>query len=330
MRQCEANVAATEQAVDKRARWDGTHAWRLGDVARIQAELDHCRASATLGAVRQSDPLVFGIERLRGARSTYFGDLSALEAALPPDRSRELAGAKARVAADRRLLADARVRRDQAEQALAVAQERHWGRKDKTAIRSATGRLDHAQDVVKAAESALARHAKELAAERASAKERDAAIAIATPERARLVSLVHELDMALDTTRPERVVAIATAAEPPEPVVQALGPVPASGGGQRVWCALASEMERDRDRGVWRDPIDHAGRHGIFARMYDGEREASERPDDLVRLGAEADPVAATVTSEPGAWERQLEDARDIIHFARTVERPGLDLELGL
>lgn len=327
VRQSEVEVADLEQAVAKRVEWDGTHGWRLGDVARIRAELDHYRASVTLGAVGQGDPLAFGIERLRSARAIYAGDLSAVEAARPPDRSRELALAKARVASDRRALADARVCRDEAEQALAVAQERHWGRKDKTANRSATARLDHAESVVKAAERSLAGDVKELAVERASTKERDAPIAAAAPERSRLVSVVRELDMALDVTRPERVVAIANGLDPTEPVVQALGPLPDTRGGQRVWCGLASEIETDRDRGVWRDPTDRVGQHSMFARAC-GERRVHDWPEDLIRAGAEADPVAATVVAEAGAWERQLEDAREVMHLALQVERPGLDLGL--
>ena len=329
VRQCETQIAELEEAVVQRSRWDGTHGWRLGNVARIQAELDHHRASVTLGAVRQGDPLAFGIDRLRSARATYAGDLSAVEAALPPDRSRELARAKAQVASDRRVLADARARRDGAEQALAVAQERHWGRKDKMAVRSATARLDHAEGQVTAAERSLAGQVKALAAERASAKERDAAVVVAAPERSRLVSVVRELDMALDATRPERVVAIATGVNPAEPVVQALGPLPATRGGQRVWCGLAGEIERDRDRGVWRDPNDHAGHHGMFARRYE-KGTAYDRPDDLIQVGSEADPVEAAVVAEPDAWKRQLEDARDVMHRALEVERQGLDLDLGL
>lgn len=160
--------------------------------------------------------------------------------------------------------------------------------------------LDHAEGVVKAAERSLAGDVKELAAERASTKERDAAIAAAAPEHSRLVSVVREIDMALDVTRPGRVVAIANGMDLREPVVQALGPLPEVRGGQRVWCGLASEIERDRDRGVWRDPTDHTGPHGMFARMYD-RRGVDEWPDDVIRAGAEADPVAPA-SSRSLAW----------------------------
>jgi hypothetical protein len=325
----EVRVAALERSVGERVEWDGAHGWRLGDVARIRAELDHHRASVTLGAVRQGDPLAFGIDRLRGARATHAGDLSAIEAALPADRSRELALAKARVASERRALGDARVRRDEAERALAVAQERHWGRKDKTAIRSATAKLDHAEGVVKAAEHSLTGSVKDLAAEKALAKERDAAVAAAAPERGRLASIVREIDIALDATRPERVVAIATGLDPTEPVLQALGPLPEARGGQRVWCGLASEIERDRDRGRWRDPTGRAGHHRAFGQVYDDGR-VYERRDELIGLGAEADPVSAGVVAEPGAWGRQLDHAREVRHLALEVGRQGLDLGLGL
>jgi hypothetical protein len=49
VRRCDAQVAELEEAVVQRVEWDGTHGWRLGDVARIQAELGHHRASVTLG-----------------------------------------------------------------------------------------------------------------------------------------------------------------------------------------------------------------------------------------------------------------------------------------
>lgn len=325
----EVRVAALERSVGERVEWDAAHGWRLGDVARIQAELDHHRASVTLGAVRQGDPLAFGIDRLRGARATYAGDLSALEAALPADRSRELALAKARVASDRRALGDARARRDEADQTFAIAQERHWGRKDKMAIRTASARLDHAEGVIKAAEQSLTSHVKDLAAERALANERDAADAAVAPERGRLASIVREIDIALDATRPERVVTIATGLDPTEPVVQALGPLPETRGGQRVWCGLASEIERDRDRGLWRDPTGRAGHHRAFGQVYD-RGHVYERPDELIGLGAESDPAPAGVVEEPGAWERQLDHAREVRHLALEVGRQGPDLGLGL
>ena len=130
-------------------------------------------------------------------------------------------------------------------------------------------------------------------------------------------------------TRPERVVAIATGLDPTEPVVQALGPLPDTRGGQRVWCGLASEIERDRDQGLWRDPTDRAGHHRSFGQVYDDGR-VYERPDELIGLGAEADPAPAGVVAEPGAWERQLDHARDVRHLALEVGRQGLDLGLGL
>ena len=57
------------------------------------------------------------------------------------------------------------------------------GRKDKVAIRAATGRLDHADGVVTAAETALAGHAKELAAERAATRGREVAVPASAPDR---------------------------------------------------------------------------------------------------------------------------------------------------
>ncbi len=67
----------------------------------------------------------------------------------------------------------------------------------------------------------------------------------------------------------------------------------------------------------------------MLSRRYD-KGAAYDRPDDLIHVGAEADPLAASVVAKPGAWERQLEDARDIRHLALEVERQGLDLVLGL
>ena len=53
------------------------HAWRHERIAALDAELDRHWAAATLGAVRQDDPLAFGTERLRAARAHYADRLAA-------------------------------------------------------------------------------------------------------------------------------------------------------------------------------------------------------------------------------------------------------------
>jgi hypothetical protein len=61
--------------------------WRSERIKAIDDELAHHWAPIVLAGVRADDPLAFGIERLRAARTTYGADLGSLLRSLPPERT---------------------------------------------------------------------------------------------------------------------------------------------------------------------------------------------------------------------------------------------------
>jgi len=243
-------VRALERDVSQRGQWDAQHGWRLEEVTRIQGELSRHWAGVTLGAVREGDPLAFGIERLRAARATYASELQGALDALPPDRSRQLGHAKRDLDRAGRRLSGANQELDQALAVEVAAYERHWGRRDKGVMASASSRVERARERVATSAEELSGCGRILAGERKAANVREAALRATAPQRDRLETVVAELDQALDTTRTQRVLNLAFNPELPQHLHATLGPLPQSRGGRRVWCALASEIEEHRDRGA--------------------------------------------------------------------------------
>ncbi len=76
-REATGRVAAVGLEAAGRGAYLERHAWRHQRIAALDAELDRHWAAATLGAVRQDDPLAFGVERLRAARAYYAARLAA-------------------------------------------------------------------------------------------------------------------------------------------------------------------------------------------------------------------------------------------------------------
>ena len=134
-RAAERRLADLEAGEADRLRFGAEHAWRAERVTAIDAELARHWGAATLAAVRQDDPLAFGIDRLRAARAAYADDLAATRASLPPDRSARRH--PSRGGRDRRRTGPAPRpfrRRPATPAELDVASQRHWGRRDKQAV----------------------------------------------------------------------------------------------------------------------------------------------------------------------------------------------------
>jgi len=206
--------------------------------------------------------LAFGIERLRTAWVTFAAEVTAIDKAVPFDRSHELLDARGCLAARRQSLKSAQRELAAATSVAAAAQERHWGRRDKPALKAATRTLDRCEREIAVAREEVSRASERVAAARQAEADRHAVIAASAPERARLAAAVRQLDHALAVTRSARVAAIASGCDLPGYLEKVLGPVPQTRGGQRVWCALASEIEARRDGvgqpddradGLWRD-----------------------------------------------------------------------------
>jgi len=177
-----------------------------------------------------------------------------------------------------------------------------------------------------------------LAGEREAAKARDAGLRATAPERHRLEAVVAELDHAMDTTRTQRVLNLAYDPELPDHLDAALGPLPASRGGQRVWFALASEIEEHLDRGADRPRSTTrlgAERGGWAERTpwsFAGP-SIDGRATELLEMGTQLDPRAPGIEPLGSAdmWLEQLHEARALVaEQSRALELDVMSLDLGM
>jgi hypothetical protein len=79
MDEAAAEVSRLEAAELAREAFDGHEAWRYDRLVEIDDGLEHHWAGVVLSAVREGDPMAYGEERLRHARSTYAADLSRVK-----------------------------------------------------------------------------------------------------------------------------------------------------------------------------------------------------------------------------------------------------------
>ena len=79
MDKAHAEVRRLEAAKKARQVFDREESWRHEHLAEIDHGLEHHWADVVLSALREGDPLAYGEERLRQARSTYSADLSRVE-----------------------------------------------------------------------------------------------------------------------------------------------------------------------------------------------------------------------------------------------------------
>ena len=349
----EAARAGRQQAEWALARLEAGEAERLGFVARegwrserlaaIGAELDRHWATATLAAVRQDDPLAFGVDRLRAARAIAAGDLAAYRAGLPPDRSDAVRQAERCLADAGHALRQARVGVAGRRRALEAASARHWGRRDKDALAGATGALERAEDA--AAQATLAEHdARErLDAEVSTMAERFRALAATEDCRIELTDALAELDAALDHTRAGRVAELADLDLTPTHLAGVLGQAPTDPRGRQAWCGLAERIESYRDRHP--DALGHEEAGGVVGAV--GPRPAKRwmpAPDwdDLagrLRHGREVVAVAAQVAAlapssaagpEEGSWAEVFDQAAVLLKARSRQADRGLYRDDGL
>ncbi len=79
----------SQQEQDAFDRFEATEGWRRDDIVRLRDQLDHHWAEVVAACVRADDPLAFGIDKLRHARTTIDGDRQAIDAGIPDDRADE-------------------------------------------------------------------------------------------------------------------------------------------------------------------------------------------------------------------------------------------------
>ena len=322
-----AELARHDELLRQRLAWSVEHGWRAARVTEIDGQLALHWRDAVLAVTRQDDPLAFGIDRLRQARLTTVHELHALDAALPPDRSDALRRAtddlhqrEYELDHARRELAKAEQKRDQAE-------ARHWGRRDKEALRVAEQAVaDRRADVERAEDASRPRRAMSSAN---SAPWPTASARWKRPQpRAELAATRRDLSAALDETRTARVLAAADHPEAAPALVATIGVAPPDAAGRAVWCGIAEQVERECDRTAAGVAL---GADGSRARGDDGR---------LGRLVADADALidlarrapnnrAPGDLGRPTAWRDALSAAEVALETARprVVER---DLSLGM
>ena len=323
-------------AADQQSRaFEVEHGWRRERIVEINNELAHHWAAVTLGAVREDDPLAFGIDELRRARATYARDLNAVLRTVPRDRSGALRQAEvdAQRATEMLRFADRQVARRNQE--WDDAHQRRRGRRNKIAIAEARGSLSAAETDLATARENFTRTREVLASERAADAARHRALEATKDERTELRRTLREIDAALEDTRVERVLALAHDDSPPFYLLESLGEVPLSRGGQQAWCGLAIEIERYRDR--------HAVTNEFMALGADPECEVQRLPDknwnrvnDLIRdadaiieVAHELDPVERNIIdiANSSTWTMYVTEAQQRVEAMREVDVPEIVME---
>ena len=333
-RRNDARVVDLEANEARRVAFVAETAWRFERVAAINAELDRHWGTATLAAVRQDDPLAFGIDRLRTARATYVADLARLDNRLPRNRTHAIRQAEWELASAEQDLRYARSAATAAGRELDVASERHWGRRDKQALERCRRAVDRANAAVARAIAAERDARQGLEGELAAQRERVEAMEAVAPQRVELSEALGELDAALDNTRAARVEAMAAEPLAPTHLAGVLGEPPVDRAGRAAWCGLAYRVESYRDRHP--EALEHPAHGGVMAAIgpRPGERWCPEPEwDDLAdRLAHGADVVgmARGLASPSAALDETLSWLELADRAGRLLEAETVALNRGI
>jgi len=291
---------------DPYGRFETAAGWRRADLARLHHQLDHHWAEVVAGCVRADDPLAYGIGKLRHARTTLDGDRRVIDAGIPDDRADQWQQT-------RRLLPDLVRQRHQAEKLLAESRtrlqevgRRRWGRYDHKAVADAEAQVAAGEQRVQQAVAAE-RDLRECVGALAEHQQlRQTHIADISAQRKELDTTVAQIDAALDRTRPERVAALAD--DPPEHLLNRLGPAPDTPAGRAVWCHHALDAEAAVDRNDGRSPP---------------SSRRSPQADRARREIAVAEQVleASSDRAGPTEWGELARQAGVVLDQVRRVER---------
>jgi predicted nucleic acid-binding Zn-ribbon protein len=239
-------VERLRQDQDAYEHFETAEGWRRADLVSLHHQVDRHWAEVVAACVWADDPLAYGIDKLRHARSTLERHRRAIDAAVPEDRGDQWDQAH-------RQLADVVSQHHQAEKLLAAGQarledvgRRRWGRHDQKAVADAQAQLAAVERRAQQATNAE-RHLRErLAALAEHQQQRQDHLAdVAVPRQAIGTNLA-QVDAALDRTRPDRVAALAEG--PPDHLVRRIGAPPGTPAGRAVWCHHALDIEAALDR----------------------------------------------------------------------------------
>jgi conjugative relaxase-like TrwC/TraI family protein len=286
-------------------RFEAVEGWRQADIVRLRAQLDHHWADVMALCVAADDPLAYGIDKLRHARTTVIADRRATDATILDDRAQEWQQARHQLPGLVR-------QRHQAEQKLADSQarlqdagRRRWGRHDHDAMAAAQAEVAADQNRAEQATNEERDLRDRLGALAEHQQRRQHVITQTAPRRKELDTRLAQIDAALDRSRPDRVAALAE--HPPPHLVTLIGSVPDSSAGRAVWCHHAQRIEAD---------LDH---HGAASRRVNGTPQI----DRARRQIAVADRLLMASSDRPGPaeWARLAQQAGAVLDQARREAR---------
>jgi hypothetical protein len=331
-------VERLRQEQDAFEGFETAEGWRRADLVSLHHQLDRHWAEVVGACVGADDPLAYGIDKLRHARSTLDADVRAIDAAVPEDRADQYQQA-------RRQLAEVVSQHHQAEELVAQSQARlqdaggrRWGRHDHQAVADAQAQLAAAERRAQQATSAERNLRERLAALAQHQQQRQQHIADVAAPRQELDTSLGQVDAALDRTRPDRVAALAD--DPPDHLVQRIGAPPGTPAGRAVWChhALDIEAALDRNDGAsppwtgWSSQTDLARRQIALADRVLQARSDRPGPSEWAELAEQAGSVfdqvrraerdRAASQRTPGQW--QLAQPRVDLSAERPL--PGISM----
>jgi conjugative relaxase-like TrwC/TraI family protein len=299
-------VERLRQEQDASGRFESVEGWRRDDIVCLHGQLDRHWAEVVAVCVGADDPLAYGIEKLRHARTTMTTDRANIDAGIPDDRAREWQQA-------RRQLPGTVSERHHAEALLAGSQaqlqdtgRRRWGRHDNEAVASAQAQVALGKRRVEQAVDAERDLRERLGTLAEHQLRRQRVIDNISPQRKDLGTKLAQIDAALDRTRPDRVAALAE--DPPKHLVSRIGPAPNTPAGRAVWCHHALDIEAVRDRSDGRSP------------RWTGWSTQTDRARHEIAV---ADRVLEADKDRPGPieWAKLAQQASVILDQACRVER---------
>jgi conjugative relaxase-like TrwC/TraI family protein len=309
-----------EQEQAAHDNFEQAEGWRRPALHAATGRLEQHWTDVAVACVAADQPLAYGIEPLRRARTHLARQLAAIEADLPPDRDGEQR-------ASRRALADAVRARHHAEQELSAARERHdhllgqrWPRRDSYVIGIAADTLEQAHRDLEHAVHAQHDARRQLRTLDRHQAERHDALRRTRPWRRALAGDIELVGDALYRTRTQRVLGIVD--RPPPMHLELLGPVPVNPAGRAVWCHAVHRLESH---------LDIHGRQGPgwteLARDLAITPELCAVAARYVELGVQA--------TDPRQWaevSRLAVDVREQLTVDRSLamDRSGDRLGLGL
>ncbi len=213
-------------------------------------------------------------------------------------------------------------------------QRRHWGRRSKSPFDEASRKVSETAARLNDARDRVAQAQERLRAEQVSAAARQHALETTTDECDEYRRALHEIDAALGAARVQRVLELVQDESPPFYLLEVLGEVPPSRGGQRAWCGLAVEIEHYRDRHAITNELmafdvepklGHATSDKHWSRVHNVIVDA----DAIIDAAQAANPIARDRidAADSRFWTASVVDAQRGLEAMRELATPEPTIE---